>query len=349
MSRQSPSMTDAAKEKLQGMWTSIKSMTVDEDRQKAFSKLRKAVEVEGGTAAIENMMKTLFGSCTNGVVDETDMPASLNQKPCQQLSSAQEKEEFFYSQFLSNDRARAAQAVNALREQSGSSQGSNHREQKHSPPTTPRPTRVVPRPFPVSTPPRKDSPQQRQPTEISCQVHDALPTLPRDRAATVSFDDGISAISAHTLDELVRQDELKKQQCFGPVRSDLTSDSTDLVQRKSSLDSSIFPPTTPSRSINYDGEDKLSPLTQPSLAQPLNRSHGSWKSRGNRSLETRETRSTQTTEFETVWRKHEQKYWQGLVEEEEEETKTKTVLIPHMPKRTSRSRDSVSFRCWNDA
>jgi hypothetical protein len=336
------STTTSAREKIQEMWSStMKSMSNAWEENEAtgekISRMKKAVGDD-----LENAFKSLFASvtsCTNGS-DSSELlrsPESVPQRAivrAEPSSPSREKEEFFYSQFLQDERHRAAQAVMSLQKAKTSKQV--------QPPTTPErtgPPRPVPGLFPVSSPSRGGSQ-----IVVPAVVGDAVPLvkspLKIPNMADMSFDDGISAISAITLDEMARQVELVNSQRLGTFPSDLTSDAFDLIGNRSNDDSTLFP-VTPNRDDSAR-ERLASPQKSPFGLTKQNRSfntYGSSRSKGNRSMNTKSTQSTQTTQFSTVWRKDEQKYWQEVVHEE------KSVLnTANSDHYRVRSRDdSVSF------
>lgn len=341
----------AAREKLQGMWSSMKAMSslrfTSEENETTSTKLTKLKKTMEGD--LELAYKAMFGSCTG----ETTESSPVVQPPIKEdenilkpqeleesTSPSREKEEFFYSQFLQDERHRAAQAVTSLQ---------NAKTNTIESPRTP--DRSIPKPFSKSSPsPRYNS--AITPTQVT-EIYTTLESpMKVPIAADLSFDDEISAISAHTLDEMARLSELVKSRRLCPVHSDLTSDGFETFGRKlSNEESSYFITHTPSR----EGPEKLgliSPQTSPlGLGKP--RSFGtinSNRSKGNRSAHTKSTQSSQSTQFETVWRKDERKYWHDVVNDETEQNLTN--IKSHLDKSTKgidlrvRSRESVSLNIW---
>lgn len=143
--------------------------------------------------SLETAFKTVFAACTSGTpatsatMESADLGlvATSGSKSTTRKDDGQEEYgEHIYAQLFFDDQVKAAKAVNALRSQ----------EQKS-------PTRSTPqsphKPFPVSTPPPRTS---RNPL-----VSDEL-NIPQNN----TFDDAISAISAHTL-EAMEKKALSKQ------------------------------------------------------------------------------------------------------------------------------------------
>jgi hypothetical protein len=303
-------MANSAREKVQGMWTSLRSMTDEEGS--SLSKLKKAAMGPDGLlesnvqSTWENMMKTMFGSCTTGIPHEPTTPTSDSSRssksrscePSEPLSPSREKEEFFYSQFRAKDHSRAEreQAVSAMRERV-----------QATPKTPERKKPSLSKPFPVSSPARKEHPV---PPILVREI--APPPTNRSQseiAGGISFDDGISCLSAHTLDEMARQDDVRKGRRVGTVRSDLMSEGFETIDTIHSKESSLFsPPFSPAR-IN-ENDDKFGAPIDLTRGNSRN-TYSSKKSNG-----TKSTRSSQTTEFENAWRQDEQIYWQDVVEQD---------------------------------
>jgi len=316
-------MATSAKEKIQGMWTSLRSMTIDEDNEGSF-RLPRSASLEN-VAGWETMVKTMFGSCTNGIpttVTEELSPSNSSRTtksrscdPSEPASPSREKEEFFYAQFLSNDRMRAQQAVSVLRETVDKIAVASE-----------RPKSSLSKPFPVSSPIRKE---MQVPPILVQEIVPRRSDLQGDISGAVSFDDGISAISAHTLEELARHHE--EPHAFGHVQSDLTSEGFETVQSK---ESTLFSPSF----------------------SPTHRSHGSpvdaSRTRSGLSKKSAGTRSTKSSsEFENVWRRDEQRYWQDMVDKEQTMGRPTTpqerqqIMLQRVEalKQRSRSRESVSL------
>jgi hypothetical protein len=183
--------------------------------------------------------------------------------------------------------------VNNLREKA---------EQRETSPSN-RKVTVSMRPFPVSSPTRKTITAKN---EVPYLVHEAPPN-DANLGAAATFDDGISAISAHTLEELDRQHKLKNPHRFKTVNSDLTQEvgAEPTVQNAISKESSLFPSTAQSETEERD-----------SIGEPISFSRG----RSNQTLGSKKTiqsQSSESTNFEDVWRQEEQKYWEETVEKDE--------------------------------
>jgi hypothetical protein len=339
------STSTSAREKIQDMWTStLKSMSnVWEDNEATGEKIARMKKAMGND--LENAFKSLFASvtsCTNGgdASESLQSPESVSHRAsvrAQPSSPLREKEEFFYSQFLQDERHRAAQAVTSLQKAKASKDVQS--------PTSPKrtgPTHGVPGLFPVSSPSRGGSqivipagmgdaaPLRKSPVKV--------PLIP-----DASFDDGISAISAITLDEMARQAELANSQRLGTVQSDLTSDAFELIGNRSNDDSTLFPPTN--CTDDCDRERLASPQKSPFGLTKQNRSFGTYgsnRSKGSRSMHTKSTQSTHTTHFSTVWRKDEQKYWQDVVHEEKSVSNTANSVNNRV--RSQSRADSVSLK-----
>jgi len=289
----------SAKEKVQIAWTSLRSLTIEDGdaaRCSLQQRLKKVIEVDPKAEnAWDSMVKAMFGSCTAGIPEETQSPLSLTSRSSKSVESAgtisptREKEEFFYSQFMNKDRTRAHKAVSAVL---------SLKERKPNPP--PKAT-SVPKPFPVSSPARKED------SVPPILVREIIP--PKNASGIengLSFDDGISAISAHTLEELVREEEMKRGIAQGMQFNRFAA-----LKQNQSKESSLFSLSHTSPEKIEEGKDKL--------GQPIYLSRGNSRT-SKRSYGTRSTRSTHTSEFESTWRRDERKYWQDVAEREGSDT-----------------------------
>lgn len=282
----------AAREKLQGVWTSLRSINTEnmESRVASLAKWTQWSTNDGaeGRNPFEGMMRTMFGSCTN--VDATTAPAM---SPSSTLSSRQR------SPPCSDDPTRAKHALHSLRKKD---------EQRETSPSKRKSS--IPRPFPMSSPQRKTS---RDAPSVPYLVQEVGPATPSHSISDLStrnatFDDGISAISAHTLEELERQNQLKKPHHLIAVRSDLTQDegleTINPIMSKGS--STLFP------GLEENERDKS---MRPYDLYRRGRSNNSWDSKGrDRSFQ---TMSTQTTDFEKMFYQNEQEYWEDTVQQDE--------------------------------
>ena len=321
--------------KFQGMWSAIRTMSTAWEDQNAtgtqLTKWKKAVEVD-----LETAYNTVFGKCTTG--DSASVHTAAGQsytqsRECERVvpaSPSRVKEEYFYSQFLQDERQRAVQAVNHLQ-----------KTKPHNSASTSTPDRSIPKPFPVSSPSNKVTNSFVVPSSVTQPISSSPVKAPV--VSNMSFDDGISAISAHTLDEMVRLSDVAKSQRLGPVRSDLTSEDFALGSM-SHEESALFPVLTPRR----EGPETTNHLSPHGLSKRRSfGTHASQRSKGNRSMQTKSTQSTQSSHFESLWRKDEQRYWENAVDEGDHDPND---MIPQANQLRVRSRESVSsiyFRyCW---
>ena len=301
-------MANSAREKVQGIWASFQSLTGDEDG--SLSKFKRAMGRPDNNVQMswENMVKTMFGSCTIGTPEDMAPPISLASRSArtrstevsEPLSPSREKEEFFYSQFLSKDHSRAEQAVDCVRE---------HLDARPVGPERVRSAEMksLTKPFPVSSPVRQATPVYLPPVT----VHEVAPLSQNcDKQAVIpgaaSFDDGISCLSAQTLEEMARQDDLIRGRQLGTVPSDLTSEGFEAMESK---ESSLFKSFSTPRIME---EDEVL-----GAAVDLSHDHSRLTHTSKRSSGTKSTRSTQSSTFEHAWRQDEQKYWQEVVELED--------------------------------
>ena len=177
--------------------------------------------------------------------------------------------EHIYAQLFMDDQKRAAQAVHTLRESAVS------RAPPAATPVTPgTPKKTV---FPISSPPRKTEPPKIAPLS-SDHLH--IPT-------TLTFDDGISAISQHTLEAM-----------------------EDRVNRTRSTDSSLW------SSLKESKTPPLPPIahTPSPLTMSRVRSAQSKASRQSRTSHT--TQTSDSSSFHNMWQKEEQRFWNTQVEQD---------------------------------
>jgi hypothetical protein len=276
-------MAQCAREKLQAsardFWSSIRSF--DDAAKKHADDSTQPTENAAvmSLERIENVLKIMFNSCTTGAVPETtpENEPTSSAKDFEKRSRSSRSRDFVsgehvYAQLFMDDQARATRAVDGLRERAASS-------------------------------PRSRASARLKQSTPSPQVSNNGPPTSRDLDISndLSFDDGISAISAHTLEEMARIHDHK---------------STFYSQNKLA-DKSISKVET----ISYT---KRNPVVSPSQAQPAStkvisppvkftrgRSSGTTGSKS-----TKSTRSSQDSEFASVWKKEERKYWDDVVQQD---------------------------------
>lgn len=239
---------------------------------------------------IENVIRTMFGACTVGA-DVASSPVSVQLQDSSssnsqsssprsvanesrgpdEVPSKQDIGEHIYAQLFFDDQARASKAVNSLRDQVTSAKHTERMAQKTN----------VPKPFHVSSPSRHISPARPVATAPLSSEELNIP-------ANCTFDDTLSAISAHTLEAMALT--------VGTSRSDLDSSVfQDIHEKRETLGANRSPFESPAQ---FD--------------RP--RSSQTWGSKNSvPTIGTRSSQSTRTTEsssFEHMWHREEQKYWQ---------------------------------------
>lgn len=249
------------------------------------------------TTSIENAIRTMFGSCTSGADGATSSPPSVqmeassssqsrsrtrspyNTSPRSKRSNAPRDEapqqdlgEHIYAQLFFDDQARASKAVSSLRDL----EAVKSTTEKTSPSC-----KNVPKPFHVS------SPHRVIPTVTPARpVTAPLSSEELEVPGNLTFDDSISAISAHTLEAMART--------VGHTSSDLTNGD------------SIF------QGIPDKRETMMHCSSSPEK-MGRSRSNQTWGSKNSTpTVGTRTSQSTRTTEsssFEHMWNQEEQKYW----------------------------------------
>lgn len=307
----------ATKDKLQAsaqdIWSSIRSIDLDEIARKPLD-TETPKSVSASLERIENVFKVMFGSCSNGGGVDSPAAAEPSSQPYEDnlQSSSFRRSEFIsqkdlgdhvYAQLFMDDQRRATRAVDGLRDQLKNGEAT---------PTCKFSSQQFLHPFPVSSPTRRG--RQSIQENLYSNATPPAPLTSRDIliAEDFSFDDGISAISAHTLEEIARvQNEKEKSPNKNgffnrpvEVMEDITYPLSSRSRRSggSSARDQTLPPVAPV-------------ITPVKLAR--GRSSGTLASKATRSSRcTRSTNSTQETDFAHVWHKQEQKYWEDVVEQD---------------------------------
>jgi hypothetical protein len=241
---------------------------------------------------LENVIRTMFGACTVGA-DVAGSPASVQLQDSSssnshsssprsvaneshhgpdEVPSKQDIGEHIYAQLFFDDQARASKAVNSVRDQDTSAKQTER---------TPLKTNV-PKPFHVSSPSGHISPARPVATAPLSSEELNIP-------ANCTFDDTLSAISAHTLEAMALTVSTSRS------RSDLDSSVfQDVHEKRETLGANRSPFDTPAQ-----------------FGRP--RSSQTWGSKNSvPTVGTRSSQSTRTTEsssFEHMWHREEQKYW----------------------------------------
>lgn len=241
------------------LWSSMKNMGSVEKNQK-----------EGGVqATAESVLRAMFGACTTGssnfVEQEFDMVTTS--KSNKTNSSDEKSPEMLYPHHVS-------QAVESLQEK----QALTSRRSSSS-------STKIPGLFPMSTPSKtKASNVQSQDSPVNF--------IPEDNA----FDDGISSISAHTLEDMALAYEAMDG--ISRMRSDVTQDPHQKVEE----------------SWKQTAVRKGVTLREPGMG-PLCLTRDGRSSNTRYSSQTKSTTSTQSEDFVSVFRKNELNYWNEIAKE----------------------------------
>jgi hypothetical protein len=308
-----------------------------------------AEEPLGEQTSLESVIRVIFGACTGADIpqaektykrdigSETSSPSREKSKStCEPVSPNPSQEDAMYAQLCRDEQFRAEEAVSHLREQMEmrKEERSSHRQ---SPPHS-KPTKSLHKFFPASSP---SSPKKEREITVPTLVRDSPPKKRTNKKPhapqNMSFDDGISAISAQTLDEMAREYEVDAT-LLNRVHSDVTQDYVDTgVENWHGTASRNAGMPSPRH-----GAAKMSPLR-------LARTGRSGASRGTRSFATKSTLSTQTNEFISVFRKNEQNYWQDVADEQDnpalsakDVTNHETIMKARQMRR-SKDADLVSY------
>lgn len=298
--------------------------------------------------AIETALRAIFSSCTSGadqtVIDSPEqlvlnddsdsIPSSPEVEKCSrqgsrltqrsQSATAIDREapppppakndlsEHIYAQLFYDDQLRAAKAVNTLRADSKNApttpQSANVALTRHITPTHHNNSNnnAFPKPFPASTPARLVAGTNTPVTPAEFNIQ-----------ATLTFDDSISAISAHTLEAMAARTVSRS-------RSDPPSSLESPVLHASSLPS----PRSMAEPSPQQQQQQQHQLQQHQLQQhstlgaapsPFCRSISTESKRSAHSqysaTPSKQSVSTRTTESSSFdyWQREEQKYWVKMV------------------------------------
>jgi len=215
---------------------------------------------------------------TPSTAPSTRSPPTLKPPPPSQRDFG----EHIYAQLFHDDNSRARKAVASLRTEPDINEPPLGRRQPLTPAAAPMYS--YPKPFPMSSPPRTS----------------AVPSQELTLPSNLTFDDSISAISAHTLEAMAHH--------APRIRSDLTFSSKD--------SSTLFPPQSSLHSF---------PRVQ---SHESNRS-GLISKGGSQKSKTTHTTESSGTSFE-IWQAQEKEYWNDVVMQEERQKKPDNKS-PHSP------------------
>jgi len=345
VSQPSPStpvtMASAARDKLQASAREL---------MKNWEEYAKKPRPKGNSdqGAIETALRAIFSSCTSGadqtVIDSPEplvlnddsdsTPSSPEVEKCSrqgsrlpqrsQSATAIDREappsppakndlgEHIYAQLFYDDQLRAAKAINTLRTDPKNApttpQSANAALTRHITPTNHN--NAFPKPFPASTPAR-----------LATGTTTAVTPAEFNIQATLTFDDSISAISAHTLEAMAARTVSRS-------RSDPRS-SLESPVHSSSLPSPrpIAESSPQQQQQHHHQQQQNSPHTTLGAApSPFCRSMSSESKRSAHSqysaTPSKQSVSTRTTESSSFdyWQREEQKYWVKMVAARKDDT-----------------------------
>jgi len=297
------------------LWSSVNKSLEQTKRQMSTPDTTVTDEQDGVQAQIESVIRVMFGSCTVGDVipitpdnDKTsdigspvvDSPASSrdkSQSTCEPVSPTKH-EHFLYT------KSRAEKAVCLLRDQlEGARESRSPLGAVES---------NVPGLFPASPPNMKLIRVPDRMVDPSSHSTGNDGEILND----ASFDDGISAISQDTIDEMARV-YAGRNIFLERVHSDITQDPYEIHEESWKItvdeESWKFKVNPKGRVSPMPRRADMSPLRAPSRG----RSHATANTRSSKF--SKSTMSSQTNEFANVWKIDEEKYWQEVVEEQNED------------------------------
>lgn len=310
------SVKEQLQESARGLWSSVLSMDLKAPRTSPSPDTTTNDQQEGQHMSLESVIRVMFTSCTTGIDPSAPTPStndvkfetSTTERPPRETpqpsSPSRSNGDSIYRALFSDSHLRAEEAVHHLREQL-------EQKKMERSPSRPNKGRDVPGMFPASSPKNQREievfkPFSRPPVAVAASES----TLPR---YSFSFDDGVSVITQHTLEEQAKRLETGE---ISWVRSDITQDPIEIAEE--SWKETMYPRAarTPSPTRRHA---KSSPL---GFHKSSNRSQATVHtklSNGAKSMATKSTLSTQTNEFASAWQKEELRYWDEVVKEQEEE------------------------------
>ncbi|KAL3943127.1 MAG: hypothetical protein SGBAC_002776 [Bacillariaceae sp.] len=241
------------------LWTSMKNLSPAE-----------AENEQGGVqSTAESVLRVMFGACTTGsgaaVEPDFDTMAPSQFKRRVSISSA-DAPEMLYPKEVS-------QAVEHLQEKQSSSRRSSSSSMK------------IPGLFPMSAPSKTTTTTTIQSTPG--------PVFENVIPENATFDDGISAISAHTLEDMALA--YSAMEGISRIRSDLTQDPN----------------------VKVEESWKQTVVRNGGSLAAVGLSRAGRSSNSRYSCQTKSTASTQTEEFVSAFQRNEQDYWNEIVREED--------------------------------
>lgn len=243
------------------LWSSMTSRSGDKEKEK---------EQGGVQSTAESVLRVMFGACTTGSRDvvetEFDLMTPSHFKKNSRNSCDGNNPEMLYPRDVS-------QAVEHLQEKQSASRRPSSSSKK------------IPGLFPMSSPSKTTATPKIQSSDG--------PVFENVIPENATFDDGISAISAHTLEEMALA--YSAMDGISRIRSDLTQDPNLKVEESWK------------QTVVRNG-GSLNPLCLSREGRSTNTRYSS---------QTRSTTSTQTEEFVSVFRRNEQDYWNEIVKEED--------------------------------
>jgi hypothetical protein len=321
------------------IWSSMKHL---EQTIKASPDKANNDDQEGAQVSLESVIRIMFGSCTAGMTatEEHDTNGAgshsgrigsrkMSQSTCEPASPTQ-SEDNLYKNLFEDEHMKAEDAVCHLREQM---------EQQRALRSPPRniaahKSNYAPKLFPASSPKEKKKANQPPVKEFSASA----PGKTQAAGNEGSFDDEISALSQHTLEELAAIHQ-GYNGFLDRVHSDVTQDPVEALEEswKNTVD--------PNRGSSPHR------MSSPLQFQRTGRSHGG-RSHGTlntkQTIGTKSTMSSQTNEFASFFRKDEQQYWQDVVQEQDEsqDPAAGSVGISNRHEQLVKARERVRRREW---
>lgn len=282
---------------------------------------------------IDSVMSTLFAACTgnNCPTDEATLVDSLQKKQPTKLGEkarnalhtlqhSSSRDECHYAQFYDDDQYRVAAKAVLLARERESRERSVHRQKLHD---LRRDARAEAQ--------HKISSQHREngnPYRLSDVLNHTHLSEDSESALSYNFDDGISAISAHTLEEMAKAELILQRKrgilqnerfdtALGPTKGSLPPSPTSTVDSSNASfeeDGQLQGPVHSQEDVVQKEKSDEDPKTNypVQMARP----------RSNRSTDLSATSSN--SEF-MEWQNHDSKYWSQVAEKDIHEAENEPV------------------------
>lgn len=307
---------------------------------------------------LSTVFQTLFSACTGNKCPEPATESlerrtstKLGKKArnaLQNLQQTSSRDECHYAQYYEDDHGRAARAVLMTRQRE---EKQRYEQQKEKMKHMNRKSREEPkgRRFnmnPSQTQGKIDSNTFQHGENIRvggypyrlCEVRNILnrsaTSEDTESALSYNYDDGISAISAHTLEEMAKAEMILQRKIGVPREEgfDIALDSTTENDDSFGKDLPPSPTSTEDSSSTVDEVARIQDVVDEQLARHYKHNEN-YHLYPVQMARPRSHRSTESTESSTrsdhsEWKKQDSKYWMQVVQEEQQSARDEPSITP---------------------